>query len=131
MSNTTIGDKIKSFRTRANISQFELEMRLGMSPGCLSRIESGKVNPKKETLLKIVELLELNELESTDLFGLQLGAFPKTLSLMCALARTKDMDDMFSKAVNELAEIMGFIVCSVFVLENDEKGRVLRGQDFA
>lgn len=58
MSN--LGNRIKFFRKRAKISQFELEGKIGASAGSLSRIESGEVNPTKETLEKIVKSLGLN-----------------------------------------------------------------------
>lgn len=123
----SIGEKIKLFRKRASISQFELEMRLGMSPGCLSRIESGKVNPQKETLVKIVDLLKLNDIESAYLFGLRMDAFPKTLGLINEISYIDDVDLVFSKAVNELAEVMGFVICAAFLLKED----CLWGQAYA
>lgn len=43
----TVGEKIRRFRKRAGVSQFELELRINASPGSISRIESGQVNVLK------------------------------------------------------------------------------------
>lgn len=66
---STLGNRIKFFRKRAKISQFELEGKIGASAGSLSRIESGEVNPTKETLEKIVFALNLNSREENYLSG--------------------------------------------------------------
>lgn len=67
MSN--LGNRIKFFRKRAKISQFKLEELIGASAGSLSRIESGEVNPTKETLEKIVLALNLNRREENYIGG--------------------------------------------------------------
>lgn len=64
-----LGQKIKFFRKRAKISQFELEGKIGASAGSLSRIESGEVNPTKETLEKIKKALNLTYIETLFLDG--------------------------------------------------------------
>ncbi len=66
---STLGNRIKFFRKRAKISQFKLEEQIGASAGSLSRIESGEVNPTKETLEKIVKSLGLNIREEDYLSG--------------------------------------------------------------
>ncbi len=64
-----IGPRLKFFRQRARMSQLELEVAIGTTPGAISRIESGKVNPTKETVLEIAEILHLNSLELDYLQG--------------------------------------------------------------
>lgn len=66
---STLGNRIKFFRKRAKISQFKLEEQIGASAGSLSRIESGEVNPTKETLEKIIKSLGLNIREENYLVG--------------------------------------------------------------
>lgn len=66
---TPLGQKIKFFRKRAKVSQFELEGKIGASAGSLSRIESGEVNPTKETLEKIKKALNLTYIETLFLDG--------------------------------------------------------------
>lgn len=69
MNNITLGQRIKYFRKRAGISQLELETLIGTSSGSLSRIENGEVNPTKETLSKIAEVLRLTSLQYSYLTG--------------------------------------------------------------
>ncbi|MBL8014999.1 MAG: helix-turn-helix transcriptional regulator [Candidatus Doudnabacteria bacterium] len=59
MNNLSIGQKVQNFRKRAGISQLELETLIDAAPGSISRIENGKVNPNKETLLDICDALRL------------------------------------------------------------------------
>lgn len=65
----TLGEKIKFFRLRANISQMDLEIDSNSAFGSISRIESGKVNPTKETINKIISILKLNDRETDYLIG--------------------------------------------------------------
>ena len=67
-----IGNKLREYRIRANVSQLQLELSIGASTGSISRIENGLVNPSKETLLKIAEVLNLNFLEKAELLGIQI-----------------------------------------------------------
>jgi len=64
--------KIREYRIRAHISQLQLELAINASTGSISRIENGQINPTKETLLKIADVLYLNFLEKADLLGLQI-----------------------------------------------------------
>ncbi len=62
---------IKQLRKSRHVSQLELESLAQLCFGTVSRIENGKVNPTKETLLKIVEGLKLNDDEAMKLFGIK------------------------------------------------------------
>ncbi len=64
-----LGLRLKYFRTRARVSQLDLEISIGSAPGSLSRIESGVNNPTKETIYKIANRLQLNFLEISYLIG--------------------------------------------------------------
>ncbi len=64
-----IGRRLKYFRKRADISQLDLEIALDMSQGSVSRIESGKVNPTKETVLSIAWKLNMNDREIDYVIG--------------------------------------------------------------
>ncbi len=110
--NSTVGQKIKNFRKRASKSQFELELDIDASPGSISRIESGEVNPTKETLMKITEALALTGIESSSLFGVD----PNVASLLkipSELLNSKDLNEILTKSVNnivyELNLLSGFI----------------------
>jgi len=49
-----LGEKIKTYRNRAGISQLDLEMEIGASPGSISRIENGVINSKKRLSSKLL-----------------------------------------------------------------------------
>lgn len=66
---SSLGRKIKYFRERAGLTQFELELALRTSPGSISRIEKDKTNPTKETLLRLASELNLNKFEIDYLVG--------------------------------------------------------------
>lgn len=65
----TLGEKLKYFRKRNNLSQMELEVATNSAAGAVSRIEKGVINPTKETILKIAEVLGLNDYEISYLIG--------------------------------------------------------------
>lgn len=64
-----LGNRIRTFRKRAGLSQMDLEIEMEASPGSLSRIESGEVNPTKETVSRIAEKLHLSNQEEQYLLG--------------------------------------------------------------
>jgi transcriptional regulator with XRE-family HTH domain len=64
-----LGKRLKFFRERAHMSQFELENKIGAANGMISRIESGKVNPNKETIQKISSILHFNRWEFDYIIG--------------------------------------------------------------
>ncbi len=55
----SIGSKIKETRQKMGITQKELAHRLGTSPQNLAQYESGKRNPKLETIKKIATALNV------------------------------------------------------------------------
>jgi transcriptional regulator with XRE-family HTH domain len=76
------GIKVKFFRKRAHLSQFELEIKTGLASGMICRIEKGLTNPSKETLQRIAKALQLTSFEVAYLFGIdtnQLLNTPKEL----------------------------------------------------
>jgi transcriptional regulator with XRE-family HTH domain len=70
VTHSSIGAKVKYFRARGGLSQLELELAIGAAQGSISRIESDKVNPTKETLEKISQVLHLSSYELDYLWGL-------------------------------------------------------------
>ncbi len=57
---TSLGERIKYFRSREGMSQSQLEIETDIAFGTLSRVENGQTNPTKESLLKIADVLKLN-----------------------------------------------------------------------
>ena len=94
-----VGKKIKEIRLLRGISQKELSERLGVSSAMISQYESGKRNPKMETLLKIADAL-----------GISINVFYENLSkdeyqnILEAKARKADRDN-FDSVVNILSNL--------------------------
>ncbi len=65
----TLGKRIRYFRTRAKLSQSQLEVEADLPFGTISRIENNSINPLKETINKIAETLDLNSIELDYLIG--------------------------------------------------------------
>jgi len=86
-----LGRRIRFFRKRADMSQFNLEIATGLASGVISRIETNQVNPNKETVLAIAKILELNNKEIDYLIGIT--ALPPT-------------NEEIEKAKKEAAEIL-------------------------
>lgn len=72
MNDITIGQKLRNYRKQAGISQLELEMMIDTSPGSISRIENGEVNPTKETISKIIEVLKISTTDAATLLGIDI-----------------------------------------------------------
>lgn len=70
MNSIIIGRRLKYFRQRAKLSQMELELKMDAAFGTVSRIESGRVNPSKESIYKITNILNLNNFELDYLTGI-------------------------------------------------------------
>lgn len=54
-----IGEKIKEVRKEKELTQRELAERLGTTPQNIAQYETGKRNPKRETLQKIAQALNV------------------------------------------------------------------------
>lgn len=115
----TVGEKIRRFRKRAGVSQFELELRINASPGSISRIESGQVNPTKETLQKVIEVLELKVFEAGSLFNLNFDEFPKMVNLAKKLSSSLDLEEVLQYAVNEITNELGLLGSVLLLCEGD------------
>lgn len=63
----TLGEKIKEFRQNKKLSQKTLGERAGMSQQMIAQYESGKRQPKIETLKRIANALEIELWEIVDL----------------------------------------------------------------
>lgn len=64
--NDTRGDlpeQVRQWRTYRGLTQTELEQRAGLSHNAISRIETGAVSPRLETVERIAAALELDVAE--------------------------------------------------------------------
>ena len=51
-------EELRLLRIRAGLTQAELAKKAGVSQSLIARIESGKVNPRVSTLMRIYQALE-------------------------------------------------------------------------
>lgn len=116
---TKIGEKIRNFRKRSGKSQFELELEIEASPGSMSRIESGQVNPTKETLRKIIEALELKSYDAMSLFELEVSDLSGLVKLANKLSRTLDLDELLQNAVNQTVSDLSLFGCILFLCDDE------------
>ncbi len=71
----TVGEKIKSKRLEKGLTQKKLGELTGIAEPTIRRYEAGKLNPKKETIKKIADGLEISpaDLIGPEWFDLQIG----------------------------------------------------------
>jgi len=106
----SIGDKVKNFRKQAGMSQFNLELEIGASTGSISRIENNQINPTKETLLKISEVLDLSFDERVELFGLDYSEIEKYIPekfLKQKLFKDTTLNGIINSQFYEYAYVLG------------------------
>lgn len=68
----TLGERIKFFRLRLELSQMELEIKADISSGTISKVEGNLISPNKETILKIANALKMDSKEIAYLFEVNL-----------------------------------------------------------
>jgi transcriptional regulator with XRE-family HTH domain len=115
----TVGEKIKKFRKRAGVSQFELELRINASPGSISRIESGQVNPTKETISKIVQVLNLKMQEAAALYEIRTDELPQLVQLAKKLSSKLNLDELLQDAVNQTVYDLNLFGCILFLCDDE------------
>lgn len=114
-----IGEKIRKYRKRAGMSQMALEMEIGGSHGMISRIENGAVNPSKETLLSIIEVLNIKSFEAADLFNLDTNELAKIIQTGHKLASIFDENELFQATVNEIVFSLDLLGAMLFTFDGD------------
>lgn len=107
-----LGERIRFFRKRSGLSQLELEMQSDSASGSISRMETSVINPTKESLKKIAEVLKLNAREISYLIGVT--AEPAT---------EKEINDV----KNEVADYFSKPGVLAYVL--DDRWRLIVGSD--
>jgi len=118
----TLGQKIREFRKRAGMSQLSLELAIEASPGSLSRIENGKVNPTKETIIDIARVLKLETREIASLFGIEIYNGWHLFEETARILSTHNLQEILNLAVNNLTFKMGYIGSCIFLADGDRVG---------
>lgn len=114
----SLGKKIEFYRKRAKLSQLELELEIDAAQGSISRIENGQVNPTKETIRKIIDVLDLNIIEAAELYELSIEDISKIVRLAGKLNSNLDMDIMLDNAVNSIARDLDLSGVCILLVEN-------------
>jgi putative transcriptional regulator len=115
-----IGKKIKEFRKRAGLSQLELEHKVGLASGTISRIENNGVNPTKETILKIIEVLNLRTYEAASLFNLEVQDFPRIVTIARKLSTSLNIDKVLQSAVNDITYELNLLSAVIFLIKENK-----------
>lgn len=126
MKDKALGQKIRNYREAAGMSQLELELEIGASPGSLSRIESGKVNPTKETIIMISQKLNLNSFQVAQLFDIRvlgdlLSSKHENEAGIQYLIREYLFDNVIQYLLTEFQVKLGFLGCSLAVVDLDKE----------
>ena len=77
---TTVGRRIKQFRSQKRITQEELAFRIGTSAAYISNIECGKKKPSLQKLAQISEVLEVTVNDFIYPAGTTISLTPSILS---------------------------------------------------
>ena len=117
--NLKLGEKLRNYRKRAGISQLELEIKIDSSTVTISRIENGEVNPTKETLLKIVDALDIKYYEASDIFNLDTNELSRLVKIAQKLNTTLNLNEVLQNSVNELVFELGLLGSIIFLVEGD------------
>lgn len=118
MQNNTLGKKIKNFRLRAGLSQMKLEGLIDASPGSISRTENGEVNPTKETLWKIIDVLNLSPKEASSLFLINIESEILVHSLKDKL-KADTLEQVLQNAVDLIVFQLGLLSSFITIVEGD------------
>ncbi|MFS8131462.1 MAG: helix-turn-helix domain-containing protein [Candidatus Dojkabacteria bacterium] len=114
-----LGQKIRNFRIRTGRSQLELEIEMESSSGSLSRIENGEVNPTKETLMKLITILNLSSFEAATLFGFEMTDIPNLLKTSVNIANAKDLEEVLQRSVNDIVFELNLLGSFITLVEGD------------
>jgi transcriptional regulator with XRE-family HTH domain len=119
MADTHLGERLKSFRKRANLSQLELELRIGAASGSLSKIERGETNPTKETLIKIIEVLDIKPKDAARLFDINVEQDIANLVSASHNLNSLDLNQVTNGFVNGIVKELNFIGGLIWLKEGD------------
>jgi transcriptional regulator with XRE-family HTH domain len=114
-----IGEKIKFFRLRAGLSQLDVELKMEASQGSVSRIETGEVNPTKETLWKLCEVLNITSTDAASLLGFDTKELANMIGISKKLNSTLDLDEILQCSVNDICFELKLAGACLFLIEDD------------
>lgn len=92
------GDRIRTLRRKASMTQMVLAQKLGVSPSTVGMYEQNRRTPDNETMLKLCDIFDV----SPDYF---LGRSPSPRSF----AKQHDVSDMLDEFTKKLSEQEGLM----------------------
>lgn len=104
---TPIGPAIRLLRERKGMRQKELADRAGIMKGMASSYETGRQYPALETLMRILETLEVDFADLQAALDAVRGVAPKGRPASLAENLETDRERRIGKAVLELASALG------------------------
>ncbi|MFQ5493150.1 MAG: helix-turn-helix domain-containing protein [Candidatus Dojkabacteria bacterium] len=127
MINEAVGTKIRKFRTRAGMSQLDLELEIGTSSGSISRIESGSTNPTKETILKIASVFNLGQTDTAALFGIEgVSTSYDFVEVEEEISNVLDPNELYKLMTNRIVNKLGVRYSSIWKWQSERKVLALK-----
>lgn len=100
--NIKIGERIRHYRTKANLTQDELSERIGISQKHLSRIESGYHNSHFVTIMEIAKALNV----PIDVFAEDLGENANAELINIIVSEISDMSSGQLKMIRDNVNVV-------------------------
>ena len=100
----TIGERIKKIRQEKGLSQKELGKKLNVSQQMIGQWETGKSNPKIETLRRIADTLKVGLWEIVELDQMDLDTRIQEIKKMVALLTPEGLEEFERLTIESLNE---------------------------
>lgn len=121
INNTSLGQKIRTYRQRLGLSQFQLAKSLCKEDaGWISKIENGRSNPTKETIADIANALKLETNEIASLYGLYIKDIHPLIEQTTEILSSLDLLEILDKTSNDLIFKMGYLASVIFLKDGDD-----------
>lgn len=119
-SSQSIGELIRNYRLEKGLNQIDLEVGIDAAFGSISKIESGKTNPSKETLHKIIEFLDLPPVYALKLFNIDMSFLGAIVDQLKRLKDVKELDEVMSIAMNEVRLQLGLAGGAFYLIDDNQ-----------
>jgi|GEM_PF-2829383 len=114
-----VGELIRSYRIEKGLSQTELEAGIGAAFGSLTKIESGKINPSKETLHKIIDCLHLPPISALGLFDINTSFLGTIIESLRSIKNVKDASKLMDIVLHDVRLQLGLAGGAFYLIEAD------------
>ncbi|MFQ5559906.1 MAG: helix-turn-helix domain-containing protein [Nitrospinota bacterium] len=112
----TLGEKIRKFRQRCNLSQLSLATEMGnCDPAYISNVENNRKNPSKETIADLARALRLETVEIASLFGLDIRDLTPLMEETTRILSSEELSSVIDRTVNDLVFKLGYVASGLFL----------------